>query len=726
MQSKIFYGKIKQKKNNRHIKGEMMKSTQKYIALALGAAMTLPLLAGCGGGEDPYVQNDPYVKSRLNARICYDNLPDDGIELAETDVKYTLELKKNVDDIVVSAVDEAGNPVSDMSRIASYDEASKTLTATKGGIGGTVKLSLQKGDKEVAAVRVEVEPAYVTNPNNQFTGNHDSDMTQTGSSRLAGGCHDPSLIEVQEDGQSAYYIFSTGWAQGNEIRRSADMIHWDYKGKATSAKVYIPEIEDWINEKNSATSVSGQGSIQWWAPDIVPAYDGGYWLYTCNVSNTLHDYQSKDPVLTPSGKYSRACITLFYSDTLDAESFEYVGVLMQSFIPDGTNGAIDVNSIDPQIVYDTDGKMYMAYGSFGTGNWMLELDPKTGLRKDGLYKDGIFLTEEEVREKRNEAVGLYKDFNKDGGQEIKTDYYGKMISMGAMEAPVFARHDNVTVSDENGVIKDEKGKEITGKTFYYTTHSFNPLEDGYAIWGGRSESVWGLYRSVNGGVLYCEGKQSSANTGNKYMGSFTWENKTPSASKSIDIIFPGHNDLFTRTDGTSVAAYITRTRSYNTDRPAFMTQIHQYYLNSFGDICINPNRYGGEVSRVVTKEELLKYTDGGKFKMVSFAKNIVDPIKSVDVVLTEDGKINYQGAQIGSWLMYGAGYIKLQFNDISKVQMLQFSGETVYYGVVRPAWLDDQNRSGFTITTLGHDAEKSSMALFMNNYSTITGDRLVG
>ena len=400
------------------------------------------------------------------------------------------------------------------------------------------------------------------------------------------------------------------------------------------------------------------------------------------------------------------------SDTLEAESFRYKGVLMQSVIPDNADGQVDVNSIDPQIIYDTEGNMYMAYGSFGTGNWMLELDPKTGLRKDDMYKDDTYYSWQEVRAFRNEAVASYSNFL--FGEDVSTEFYGTMISQGAMEAPVIARHDNVTVSDENGVIEE-------GKTYYYSMHSYNGLEVAYQMWGGRSESVWGKYLSVNGGVVYNERPGSTANEGNMYMGSFTWSDKAAD-SKETDIVLPGHNDLFTTSAGTNLAAYITRTYTYNPGSSVFMVQLHQYYLNSMGDICINPNRYGGEADRAVTAEELFHFTDNGRFKLIALSNNTNSgnsAVRSTEVVLTEDGKITRDGQEIGGWLMYGDGYIKITFNASNVLQGHAASVETVYYGVVRPAWLYEQGKSGFTITAMGHTGSTRNCALFLNNISTM-------
>ena len=647
-----------------------MKKLSKVFSLALGSVLVLSLLAGCkNAAEEP-----------TGARICYDNLG--AGFLSEADTKVVVEGAESV-----SAVDADGNAVSDPDAIAAYDEATGTVTAVSEGV---LTLTLKGGDK----FRVEVVPAYPTDPGNQYDGTA-LDHSQSGD--LLGGCHDPSLIEVEEDGAPAYYIVSTGWDHGNEIRRSTDLLTWEYLGKTTESDSILPQkLTDWIGGTNDS------GFVQWWAPDIVAAPDGGYWLYTCCVSDALVNVEGTN--------YSKACIILMESDTIEPGSFVYKGVLMQSCIPDGTEGAIDVNSIDPQIIYDTDGKMYMAYGSFGTGNWMLELDPKTGLRKDKMYKKDTFYSWQEVRDFRNEAVEKYSNFLY--GEEVSTEYYGSMISQGAMEAPVIARHDNVTVSDENGVIEE-------GKTYYYSMHSYNGLNVAYQMWGGRSESVWGRYNSVNGGSVYNQAPGNLANEGNMYMGSFTWKDKA-AGSKETDIVMPGHNDLFTTSSGLDLAAYITRTYTYDPSSAVFMVQLHQYYLNSMGDLCINPNRYGGEIDRSVSKEELFRFTDGGRFKLVALSNSSISgsgAVQSVEVVLSEDGKIGYNGTQVGGWLMYGDGYIKLTFDAANVIPGTTV--ETVYYGVVRPAWLYEQNRSGFTVTAMGHTTGKRSCALFMNNISTI-------
>ena len=654
---------------------------KKTVLAAVLAVMTGFSLAGCRYDANYYVEeDDPYIASELGAVICYDNLGLGYVNAADTVYRLELTDDKKIDHVSVTAVNKNGESVSADS-VAKFDEASGTLTAVG---AGTVMLNVcDSKDKVLSSARVQVSPAYPEDPGTQYPLTA-KDYTR-GQNSLMGGLHDPSLIEIaSDDGTSEYYIFSTGWDQGNDIHKSSDLLNWEYVGKPQIARSELEEIYAWLGTETTGYTPS------WWAPDIVHASDGGYWLYTCVVDGHPGDTGVWQEIGGERVDYSMACIVLFHADEIDGR-YTFEGVLMQSCIP-AAGADLDVNAIDPQIITTPDGRMFMAYGSFGTGNYILELNPKTGLRKEN-YNSGKWLTLEEVIEQRENIVNEYNLYQNEYGEKIgwSSDYYGIGISRKNMEAPVIARHD-VVIYDDNGQPAEEE------KTYYYSMHSFDGLDVGYAMWGGRSEWVEGPYYGVNWHIVMNDGAINK--TGNKYMGSFTWADKT----SGIDVKLTGHNDLFTNSVGTNLAAYITRTDTYQklgiASGTVFFSQVHQYTLNAKGDICINPNRYGGEVVRAITDEEFMHFAKDGQFKLVVLGTLGTGIAQSQYISLHEDGSIT--GAYTGTWDLYGDYFIKLTLEG----------GETndTYYGTVMCTWLDDQDCVGMTFTALGRKTEKTIFA----------------
>lgn len=160
------------------------------------------------------------------------------------------------------------------------------------------------------------------------------------------GTHDPSIIK---DGDT-WYLFATTMGPHPKgqfpIRCSKDLHLWKRCGYV------LPQIPAWIRKESPKT-------VDLWAPDI-SYYDGKYHLYYA---------------FSVFGKNTSG-IALLTNKTLNPKSpnFHWVddGLVVRSTEQD------DYNAIDPNFVLDTQGRGWLAFGSFWSGIKMRRIDPKTG------------------------------------------------------------------------------------------------------------------------------------------------------------------------------------------------------------------------------------------------------------------------------------------------------------------------------------------------------------
>lgn len=170
--------------------------------------------------------------------------------------------------------------------------------------------------------------------------------------------HDPVMIK--ENGK--YYIFCTG--KGVGILESEDRRHWRHAGSVFTSETLPLWHKDDIKEQD--------GHL--WAPDI-HYRNGEYHLYY-SVSAWMNFNSS---------------IGYATNKTLDRNSPDYKWVDHGKVI-DFRNGGKGVNCIDPNVIVDRDGRVWLIYGSYRAGLRMIELDPVTGKLRDEARPDVITLT----------------------------------------------------------------------------------------------------------------------------------------------------------------------------------------------------------------------------------------------------------------------------------------------------------------------------------------------
>ncbi|MBI2926593.1 MAG: arabinan endo-1,5-alpha-L-arabinosidase [Verrucomicrobia bacterium] len=156
--------------------------------------------------------------------------------------------------------------------------------------------------------------------------------------------HDPSTV-VQCGG--VYWVFGTG--RGVISRYSSDLVTWE------AGPPVFRNAPTWTT--NAVPNHRGR----FWAPDVIQVA-GRYLLYYS--------------VSTWGSRVS--AIGLATNRTLNPRSPDFQwgdgGIAVQ------TSDRDDFNAIDPSVMQDKDGRLWLAFGSFWSGIKVVELNPQTGLR----------------------------------------------------------------------------------------------------------------------------------------------------------------------------------------------------------------------------------------------------------------------------------------------------------------------------------------------------------
>jgi len=173
-----------------------------------------------------------------------------------------------------------------------------------------------------------------------------STVAQTNAPSLRGyvAAHDPSTI-IPCNGR--YYSFSTG--QGILTKSSADKVFWS------------PGPPVFTNPPAWTTNAVPGFTDIFWAPDVI-LFAGQYHLYYA--------------VSTFGSQVS--AIGLATNPTLDPSDPAYhwtdQGPVIQS-----TTG-LPYNTIDPGLIRDASGNLWLVFGSYWNGIYLVQLDAATGLR----------------------------------------------------------------------------------------------------------------------------------------------------------------------------------------------------------------------------------------------------------------------------------------------------------------------------------------------------------
>ena len=309
------------------------------------------------------------------------------------------------------------------------------------------------------------------------------------------------------------------------------------------------------------------------------------------------------------------------------------------------------NAIDPCVFYDETGKLWMSYGSWHGGIFMLELDEKTGLRD-------------------YDVTYTYTEGSK-GADDVREDpYFGKKIAGG--------RH----VSGEASYIKYIDG-------YYYLFVTYGGLHVGGKIndfgFGGYQMRV---FRSLNPDGPY----EDTFHNGDAAIYDLPGRNYGPSAKVANvsrtnrgENIFgaygewgyttvgdysersQGHNSVITNGDQTFMV-YHTR---FQNRGDFHEVRVHQLFKNSDGWLCAAPFEYTGETvtnTDIKNTQQIATADIPGNYRLLIHDKDLDHRVKDlntpVNVVLNDNGSIT--GDKTGTWsVTSGNSYITITIDGLT-------------------------------------------------------------
>ncbi|WP_336788016.1 LamG-like jellyroll fold domain-containing protein [Paenibacillus sp. MMO-177] len=485
--------------------------------------------------------------------------------------------------------------------------------------------------------------------------------------------HDPSIVKAGD----TFYVFGSHI----EAAKSTDLMNWTTftNGYTTPNNVIFGDLSNnlaasfkWAGENDS----DSKGGFSVWAPDVIWNKDyvnadgtkGAYLLYYCTSSTYIRSAIGYAVSKNIEGPYTYVG-TIVYSgftagDAYDANSVinkKWTNTNIPQLIEDGKlSGSSDKwfngdgsfaninypNAIDPQLLRDKEGKLWMTYGSWSGGIFTLEIDPATGkaiypgtdsTTADGRLVDRYFGTKIAGGYYKS-GEGPYMVYNK------QTDYYYLFETLGWLGA-----------------------------------------DGGYNMRLYRSKNPDGPFVDAAGKDAVLPGDTDHSAFGNKLMGNFLFKREVgdPGTGIGYGYVSPGHNSFYQDPDtGKMFLVFHTR---FPQRGEIHEVRVHQMFMNKDGWPVVTPYRYAGESLEKVNRQDLT-----GEYKFINHGKGTTaDIVESSYITLTKNNKVT--GDTKGTWKATGRNEAELTLDGVT------------YKGVFVKGWDPTAARFVMTFTAISKD-----------------------
>jgi len=396
--------------------------------------------------------------------------------------------------------------------------------------------------------------------------------------------HDPSI----EKENGTYYLF------GSHMDAAITKDFQNFQSIASGVGKNNPLFDNLFDGDKKAFEFTGKfsdGKYAVWAPDVI--YNPVMKKYMMYFA-TSHDYRTSaihfavaDAVDGPYHYMDTLLYSGFNRSNVDKTNLhEILGkdASISKYLQSGQyNNMNDPNCIDPQLLYDKDDRLWMVYGSWSGGIFLLEIDQATGQP----------IHPEMDKEKKIDA------------------YFGRYLIGGLHN------------SCEGPCLIYNKDNDM-----YYLFVSYGELqrEGGYQIRQFRSKSITGPYVDTQGNTLSYTSDHSQF--GLKMVGNY----KLPSLSTAY--MAPGHNSILKEDDGSYYICYHQR---FDNNSEYHEPRIHRLYLNEEEWFVMAPF---AAPSNETNNHKIDTAKLCGQYSYVNHGTDISSEIhSSTEILLKENGEI---------------------------------------------------------------------------------------
>ncbi len=355
---------------------------------------------------------------------------------------------------------------------------------------------------------------------------------------------------------------------------------------------------------------------------------------------------ASDVIQLPNGKFAmyynackgdspRSALGLAIADSVDGP-YKDQGILLKSGMWDEESenpgeiydAYIHPNAVDPDVFYDENGKLWMVYGSYSGGIFILELD------NDGKPLAGQGYGKHLIGGNHSRIEAPAIQYNKDTG------YYYMYVSFGGLDT---TGGYNMRVSrsvNPDGPYLDAQGNDMAN----VKSDRSLPLFDDASI------EPYGV-KMMGSHLFVREPGDPVTNT---------------PGNLGIGYLSPGHNTWYQDPD-TGKMFLIFHARFPDTGE-MHQVRVQQIWFNEDDWPVLSPMRYAGETERAITKQEV-----EGAWQIINMGKDINSaPKLSQDSTINQDGTIS--GAHTGTWTLTGDSTASFTI------------GTETYKGLFLPIW----------------------------------------